>query len=158
MRCVLPPDDAPTLASVKDLPLFGGPKPWDLSSVRPPLARLSDPAPSHEAARNYVPDADAQNKMIVGYFRGVGSKGATYGEAALALGFTHEQVARRGAGLRQAKLIYSFDGKQGPLATRLVEGHRASVIHVAASLGLPVGEPPELQAQRQRALAHRMTA
>lgn len=118
------------------------PAPWHRYGpefVQPPAARLSDPETSHEAARAYVDDAEAQNAMIVAVLLGAGKRGMTYVEIDDALGWPHPTAARRIAALRRpgqlrdVPLVYSYDGKAGrPLIRRVVEGHRPCAVHVAA--------------------------
>lgn len=126
-----------------DAPLFApqpaqerrGPAPWARHGpehVRPPAARLSDPETAHEAARNYLGDAEKQNAMIEACLRGMGQRGGTAPEIAEALGWTSVQVSRRISALRDAQLVYTFDGLEGrPLVKRLFPGHRACAVHVA---------------------------
>lgn len=104
--------------------------------------------PSHIAAEVAFADARKQNPMIVACLRGMGSRGGTAHEIAAALGhgWTNVIVSRRISALRQAGLVYSFDGEEGrPLAERPFNGSIACTVHVACELGLPIGRPPEVE-------------
>jgi hypothetical protein len=97
---------------VEALPLFA--PAWDRYGppfTREPLARASDPAPSHEAAARALPAAKAQQAQIHAYLIGVGPVGATAREIAAALGWTLEQVDRRMAEMRDAAMVSTQNGK-----------------------------------------------
>ena len=115
--------------------LFGA-APWDrygFPFTREPLARSSDPAPSHEAAARALPAAKAQQAQIHAYLLGIGPVGATAREIAAALGWTMEQVDRRMAEMRDAAMISTRNGKdqlQFPGSLPL-ERREACCVHVA---------------------------
>lgn len=118
------------------------PPPWRRFGpeyVQPPAARTNDPETSHEAARAYLDDAEAQNAMIVAVLVGAGRGGLCYPEIDDLLGWPHPTAARRIAALRRpgqlrdVPLVYSYDGKDGrPLIRRVIAGHRPCAVHVAA--------------------------
>jgi len=112
--------------------LFDAP-PWERYGhpfTREPLARASDPPTSHEAAAAYLPHAKAQQAQIHAYLRGVGPTGATAREIAAALGWTMEQADRRMAELRDAGLVSTRNGKDGPGCLPL-ERREGCAVHVA---------------------------
>jgi len=98
--------------------------------TREPLARSGDPTTSHEAAAAYLPHAKAQQAQIHAYLRGVGPTGATAREIAAALGWTMEQADRRMAELRDAGLVSTRNGKDGPGCLPL-ERREGCAVHVA---------------------------
>ncbi len=115
------------------------PAPWAQAAavVHPPLARASDPETSHRAARAYADAAATQAGQLDAFYRGCGERGATHFEAAAALGWTPEQVARRLAGLRDAGLLVTL------AETREGDGHRPSHVYVATAHrhGRPLATP-----------------
>lgn len=134
---------------VADTPLFGhAPKPWDRPAfphVRPPAARVTDPEPSHVAARGAFADAQAQNRMIIACLRGMAPRCATSYTIAAALGegWDHVIVSRRLAALREEGLLYTFDGEGGRPLMLSTDGkqHRPCALHCAADAGRPLGTP-----------------
>jgi len=107
--------------------------PWDqygFPFTREPLARSGDPTTSHEAAAAYLPQAKAQQAQIHAYLRGVGPRGATAREIATALGWTMEQVDRRMSEMRDAAMVSTRNGKDGPGCLPL-ERREGCAVHVA---------------------------
>jgi DNA-binding transcriptional ArsR family regulator len=112
--------------------LFDAP-PWRRCGhpfVRQPLARASDPATSHEAALRAAAEAEPQRLLIVGFLRACGTVGATAREMARANDMTIEQVDRRMAELREAGLVSTRNGKDGPGCLPL-ERREGCAVHVA---------------------------
>ncbi len=150
----LPPRPDQQLAG---LPMFGGaPKPWDRPAfphVAPPAARVTDPEPSHIAARTAFADAQQQNRMIVAGLSVLAPLCVTsYGladrlnaglEVEPGEGWDHVMISRRISKLRDAGLVYTFDGRQGrPLALSTDGGeHAPCALMCAADHGRPLGTP-----------------
>lgn len=65
----------------------------------PPRARVTDPAPSHEAARKAVAFAGTHEEKILAYLAKVFPGSATAEQIAHGTGLTFVQVDRRRAGL-----------------------------------------------------------
>jgi len=117
--------------------LFDAP-PWAPARFEPPfvtepLARNSDPGPSHRAAEAAFASLAPQSAAIVHCLRGMGARGGTAFEIAEALGYGWDSVivSRRIAGLR-VTYVLSLDGEQGrPLLERKHRGHRPMTVHIA---------------------------
>lgn len=95
------------------------PRPWSEASFGPPYmdgpaARLSDPAPSHEAARAALPTSRGHAMAITAALAGAGPTGLTARELADRLSLTVEQVDRRIAALRRAGHVRTWNAKDLP--------------------------------------------
>ena len=117
------------------------PLPWDRYGwphTREPLARSSDPGPSHDAAAAYLPHAKAQQAQIHAYLIGVGPGGATAKEIGEALGYGDVRVSRRIAEMRDAAMVSTYNGGEDVAKRRAGPGNLAPLrqragccVHVA---------------------------